>query len=208
MKLYFTRHGKTEWNEAGRFQGMHGDSPLLPTSYKEIQLLGNHLKEIPFQAIYASTQKRARVTAEEIRKKLSRPVDIFLDQDLREMGYGDLEGKSIVESYKLYEQALTNRQHHLHLYDPSEFKGEATDIMLRRMMKSIQQAVSKHDGPLLFVGHGSSMTAAIQYLLGKKLADLRSMGGLANNSLTILETRDKSLPYDLVKWNCLDFLTE
>lgn len=52
------------------------------------------------------------------------------------------------------------------------------------------------------------MTAAIQYLLGKELADLRSMGGLANNSLTILETRDKSLPYDLVKWNCLDFLTE
>lgn len=78
------------------------------------------------------------MTAEDIRKKLSRPVDIFLDQDLREMGYGDLEGKSIVESYKLYEQALTNRQYHLHLYDPSEFKGEATDIMLRRMMKSIQ----------------------------------------------------------------------
>ncbi|MEK0398187.1 histidine phosphatase family protein, partial [Tetragenococcus halophilus] len=27
MRLYFTRHGKTEWNEQGRFQGMNGDSP-------------------------------------------------------------------------------------------------------------------------------------------------------------------------------------
>lgn len=30
MQLYFTRHGKTEWNQARRFQGMLGDSPLLP----------------------------------------------------------------------------------------------------------------------------------------------------------------------------------
>ena len=30
MQLYFTRHGKTEWNQARRFQGMMGDSPLLP----------------------------------------------------------------------------------------------------------------------------------------------------------------------------------
>lgn len=40
MKLYFTRHGKTEWNQQKRFQGMTGDSPLLPTSYDEIKQLG------------------------------------------------------------------------------------------------------------------------------------------------------------------------
>ena len=64
MKLYFTRHGKTEWNQNRRFQGMNGDSPLLPTSYEEIRLLGQHLREVPFEAIYASPLKRARETAE------------------------------------------------------------------------------------------------------------------------------------------------
>ena len=44
MKLYFTRHGKTEWNQQKRFQGMTGDSPLLPTSYDEIKQLGNIYK--------------------------------------------------------------------------------------------------------------------------------------------------------------------
>ena len=27
MQLYFTRHGRTEWNLEGRFQGREGDSP-------------------------------------------------------------------------------------------------------------------------------------------------------------------------------------
>ena len=29
MKFYFVRHGKTQWNLEGRFQGANGDSPLL-----------------------------------------------------------------------------------------------------------------------------------------------------------------------------------
>ena len=49
MQLYFTRHGKTEWNQARRFQGMMGDSPLLPESYKEIQLLGDAIANVPFE---------------------------------------------------------------------------------------------------------------------------------------------------------------
>ena len=39
MKLYFIRHGKTEWNLEGRFQGAGGDSPLLPTAIEELHIL-------------------------------------------------------------------------------------------------------------------------------------------------------------------------
>ena len=51
MQLYFTRHGRTEWNLEGRFQGREGDSPLLPESYAEIQKLGEYLKDVQFAAI-------------------------------------------------------------------------------------------------------------------------------------------------------------
>ena len=37
MQIYFVRHGKTEWNLASRFQGGHGDSPLLPQSLEDIK---------------------------------------------------------------------------------------------------------------------------------------------------------------------------
>ena len=48
-EIIFTRHGKTEWNQQKRFQGMTGDSPLLPTSYDEIKQLGQYLQDIPFE---------------------------------------------------------------------------------------------------------------------------------------------------------------
>lgn len=35
MKLYFVRHGKTEWNLEGRLQGAKGDSPLLEESIEQ-----------------------------------------------------------------------------------------------------------------------------------------------------------------------------
>ena len=52
MELYFTRHGKTQWNQERRFQGSNGDSPLLPQSYEEIKAFGKKVKYVPFKAIY------------------------------------------------------------------------------------------------------------------------------------------------------------
>ena len=47
-KLFFVRHGKTQWNLEGRYQGANGDSPLLPESLHEIDLLAAYLKKIQF----------------------------------------------------------------------------------------------------------------------------------------------------------------
>ncbi len=50
------------------------------------------------------------------------------------------------------------------------------------------------------------MTAAVQFLAGKDTPDLRNMGGLKNNSLSILKTKDKKIPYKLTLWNDVSFL--
>lgn len=39
MFLYFVRHGKTQWNAEGRFQGAKKDLPLLKESYDSIHKL-------------------------------------------------------------------------------------------------------------------------------------------------------------------------
>ena len=51
MKLYFVRHGRTVWNQEGRFQGASGDSPLLPESIETLKQLGQYLKDVPFDQI-------------------------------------------------------------------------------------------------------------------------------------------------------------
>jgi probable phosphoglycerate mutase len=60
LKLFFLRHGKTEWNLESRYQGAGGDSPLLPQSYEEIKQAAVYLKQFQFAHVYASPIKRAR----------------------------------------------------------------------------------------------------------------------------------------------------
>ena len=67
-KIYFIRHGKTEWNLASRYQGAHGDSPLLPESLKEIKLLAKYLAPVKFAHAYVSPLLRAQTTAKELIK--------------------------------------------------------------------------------------------------------------------------------------------
>lgn len=79
--------------------------------------------------------------------------------------------------------------------------------MLKRTNDLVEKAVSEaEEGPLLFVGHGAALTAAIQALTGKSLAELRDMGGLFNNSLTILEADSTQPPYRMIQWNDVSFL--
>lgn len=210
MELYFTRHGKTEWNLQRRFQGMLGDSPLLPESLEEVALLGKRLAGVPFEAIYCSTSKRARTTAETIASYLIKPAPIHYTDGLRELGLGCLEGQLIDEVSKEHPIQLDYLRNRLDLYDPRAFAGESIQDALARIETVVADAVMQHEGPLLFVGHGASLTAAIQWLAGKDLAHLREMGGLVNNSLTMMVVQEpqKLTPYDLVVYNDASFLGE
>ena len=55
MKLYFVRHGKTEWNLEGRLQGAKGDSPLLKESIEQVRELGHYLSDTHFDLIFSTT---------------------------------------------------------------------------------------------------------------------------------------------------------
>lgn len=208
MELYFTRHGKTQWNLERRFQGREGDSPLLPESLTEVARLGNHIAQVPFEAVYASSSPRAKTTAEEIIKRLVKPAPLYLTDDLRELGLGTLEGQLIDEVAQEHPVVMDNLRHHLDRYDPSDFGGEPVQAALDRITQVVIQAAATHQGPVLFVGHGASLTAAIQWLLGKDLSELRAMGGLVNNSLTIMETTNQAKvpPYRLKVYNDASFL--
>ena len=201
MELYFTRHGRTEWNQALRFQGRDGDSPLLPESYLEIEKLGKHLAAIPFTRIYASPQKRAKTTAIGIREHLNVPTDIIYSDDLREIGMGELEGASIMEARRTHGEALDALRYAPNNYDPAAFGGETYEAMLTRGKGAILKAIAKEQGPILFVSHGATLTGCIQTLAGASIADARKMGGLGNNTLSILTlNQTKEFPFMLKLW--------
>lgn len=89
MLLYFVRHGKTEWNEEGRFQGANGDSPLLKEAYADISKLGQVLAPITFDKAFSSDLKRAKDTAQLLMANNHKPQVITETKALREWALGN-----------------------------------------------------------------------------------------------------------------------
>ncbi|MEY8700392.1 histidine phosphatase family protein [Streptococcus ferus] len=208
MKLYFVRHGKTEWNLEGRFQGANGDSPLLESSIKETEELGRYLKAIPFDAVYSSDLERAYRTADIIMNENDSPVQITCSKALREWDLGNLEGQKISLVCAIYPKQMEAFRHNLAQFNNSMFEAESVYQATQRILNFVKSLKEKKEENVLIVGHGATLTAAIQRLLGFESSQLRRGGGLDNSSLTILETDDFS-HFNLLKWNDTSYqLTE
>ena len=210
-KLLFVRHGKTEWNLEGRYQGSQGDSPLLPTSYQEIHELAAALQDIRFSHIYVSPLKRARDTAMTLRNDLTQSeLPITVLSRLREFNLGKMEGMAFTDVEATYPAEFDAFRNHPDQYDPTAIQGESFQQLLKRMtpaIKQIVQANPRRDDNVLIVSHGAALNALVNSLLGATLATLRQRGGLSNTSTTILETRDRGQHFELLDWNDTSYLS-
>ena len=206
MKLYFIRHGKTEWNLEMRFQGASGDSPLLETSIDELKRLGKHLSNVKFDKIYSSDLPRACHSAEIIQSENQHQTDIVSTPELREWSLGHLEGREIARTKAAYPQQMWAFRHDLSQFDHQLFGAESVDQTTQRTISFVKSLKGKDFQNILIVGHGANLTASIRRLLGYETSLLRKDGGLANASVTILETDDFD-SFKLLTWNNLDYLS-
>ena len=83
--LWLIRHGETDWNAEGRFQGWT-DVPLNETGRAQAEQLRALLAAGDFDGVWSSDLIRAVETA---RVAISEPS---VDERLREIDFGDLEG--------------------------------------------------------------------------------------------------------------------
>ena len=95
MKIYFTRHGLTEYNKERRIQGLL-DSPLTLEGKEKAKELGARLKDEGIEIICSSDQKRAMDSAKIINEALK--LDIIPDRKLREVSMLSHEGMTWAES--------------------------------------------------------------------------------------------------------------
>ncbi len=65
IRLYFVRHGETEWNKIGKFQGS-ADVSLNNIGKIQADLTAEYIKKFKFDKIYSSPLKRAFETASKI----------------------------------------------------------------------------------------------------------------------------------------------
>ena len=96
MELYVIRHGQTTWNEKGLLQGSV-DIELNESGREVAGKMGEKLEDTPFDVIFSSPLIRAYETACLIRGH--RNIPIIRDERLREICFGDLEGKNYREIF-------------------------------------------------------------------------------------------------------------
>jgi broad specificity phosphatase PhoE len=105
--IYLVRHGETEWNVDGRFQGQL-DSPLTARGRAEAYTVGRilaaHLgaSKIP---LHVSPLGRARETASLLRSRFDGPEPVQ-DARLQEVTVGAWDGLNMIEIHAEWPNAL------------------------------------------------------------------------------------------------------
>lgn len=87
--IYLFRHGQTEWNRLGKFQG-HSDIPLNDEGRRQAKALIHPLKTIGIEALFSSDLIRAIETATTVGNALG--INTQLHPGLREANLGQAEG--------------------------------------------------------------------------------------------------------------------
>jgi phosphoserine phosphatase len=107
LRLILVRHGETHWNEKRLVQGGDADIELNDTGLAQAEKLAAFLAAEPITAVLSSPLQRARVTAGIIASRHGLPVEV--DERLRELRVGELDGMSIAALNTTFSQFLLQR---------------------------------------------------------------------------------------------------
>jgi alpha-ribazole phosphatase len=99
IRLLLARHGPTDWNATGHYQG-HQDIALSAVGRHQAERLATCLAKEPIEAIYASDLQRTTATAVAAADRCHAPITP--DGRLRELHFGDWEGLTYNEIRQRY----------------------------------------------------------------------------------------------------------
>jgi phosphoserine phosphatase len=91
LRLLLVRHGETDWNRQGRFQGQI-DVPLNATGRQQGEQVAEFLKSVPIDFAISSSMQRPKETAELILRHHPQ-LSLQLIPELQEISHGTWEGK-------------------------------------------------------------------------------------------------------------------
>jgi broad specificity phosphatase PhoE len=164
--LYLARHGETEWNRIGRWQGAT-DIPLSEVGRAQARWLADRLRDRGIARVHASQLSRAFETAQIVAGLLGA-AGPTVDPRLRERGYGAFEGLTREECAArfpgVWEQYLADRR----VVPPgAEPQAEVTERITTAMTEIASEAGRQPEsGAILVVSHGGAIRSFIHATLG------------------------------------------
>jgi broad specificity phosphatase PhoE len=173
--LLFVRHGETDWNRDGRWQG-HSDTQLNDAGREQARLVAGELGGV--DVIYSSDLARARETADIIAAQLGG-LEVNVDHRLRERSFGAWEGRTAPEI-----EADFAEQHARWLAGKGAGADDAEpfDAFGARVRGFLEDLLARHpEETVLIVAHGGSIRVIHALASGLDyVRDHRSIPGVPN----------------------------
>ncbi len=155
--LWLVRHGQTDWNVEGRYQGQT-DVPLNPAGLQQAYAVAAELTGKPFDAVFSSDLQRARVTAEVIARALRLPVQI--DARLRENNQGQWEGQNYRHLVDCFQAEMQARRDDPYGFRPPD--GESVAEVAARVAQAIDDvALAYPGGRVIIVSHALALATLL-----------------------------------------------
>lgn len=155
-EIYFIRHGETDWNAEGRYQGRR-DIPLNAIGQAQAdangpllqQLLAAHGYDAAEMPWYVSPLSRTRETAERVRSAFGKQLpDVTIDDRLAEVSFGKFEGYLLTELGAQGMPESGKRTEAFWDFRPEEGESYA-DVLLR-----LSPFFARIDRPSIVIAHG------------------------------------------------------
>ena len=186
-RFYFIRHGETQWNKQGIYQGWT-DIALSEEGKKQAECLGKRFEneKLKLDAVYSSPLQRAIATAEAVAK--AKGLGVIADQHFKEINFGEWEGYTVEQLSQKHGKAYTDFFENPFIHP---FPGERSfDAVIKRSLEGFQQLLKKHEGGnVAVVSHGGLLRVLIMTLMEMDYTFYRKTW-LSNTSITIIDVRE------------------
>ncbi len=190
MRLIIIRHGESEWNRVGRYQGQ-ADAPLSALGIQQADALANRLRTETFAAIYTSPLQRAARTAAAVAR-FHPAVPLREEQALLEIHHGEWQGLLTEEVTARFGDGLREwRQHPTRAQMPG---GESFSNILKRVLDCKDRLLAAHtDATVLVSTHDVVVKILVADALGMNMDRINRIW-VTNASISAVEY-GADLPY-------------
>ena len=195
-RIILVRHGETNWNREGRYQGQV-DTDLSERGLAQGKLLATALKDVPIDEFYSSQLKRAKMTANFCAQLHGKTVKI--DERFQEIAHGKWEGLLAEEVRENYAELLNLWQ-----TKPAQVlmpEGESLELIAERSWLGINEIAQANLGKtVLLAAHDAINKVLVAKILGAPL-DAFWQIKQDNTCINILEYQEQDKLWKIVLLN-------
>lgn len=158
MKLFLVRHGETDWNRKGRFQGQI-DIPLNERGLSQANMTAERFRGVKLDVVCASPLSRARITGEAIARAAG--CELITDPAFLEICHGDWQGHTADEVMSLFGDQLHQWQTCPDQITMPGQGGESLEDVRRRAVDGVERLIAGRSNDVLLATHDAVIKALI-----------------------------------------------